>query len=213
VTRTDVASRANSAAPENVYDALIDPDALMAAAARRHERQIRALRRAGGRVVPTRPNLRRRIERDGQSNSRHGHCRGTILDLVPGVRVLSLVVVFLLMTAPRRGAHRSQQSPSGGLFFATDDVRAAYEELKDRGVEFQQEPTEQPYGIDRDPSGNQMRVAQLNPRGFRNSANPLWLGRFETRAFDSPKRIRRGPKRTGEKLTSTRSIRYSRARA
>jgi catechol 2,3-dioxygenase-like lactoylglutathione lyase family enzyme len=50
-----------------------------------------------------------------------------------------------------------------GLFFATDDVRATYEELKDRGVEFQQEPTEQPYGIDagfRDPSGNQMRVAQ-----------------------------------------------------
>jgi catechol 2,3-dioxygenase-like lactoylglutathione lyase family enzyme len=50
-----------------------------------------------------------------------------------------------------------------GLFFATDDVQATYEELKDRGVEFQQEPTEQPYGIDagfRDPSGNQMRVAQ-----------------------------------------------------
>ena len=51
-----------------------------------------------------------------------------------------------------------------GLFFATDDVQATYEELKDRGVEFQQEPTEQPYGVDagfRDPSGNQMRVAQL----------------------------------------------------
>jgi len=50
-----------------------------------------------------------------------------------------------------------------GLFFATDDVQATYEELKDRGVEFQQEPTEQPYGVDagfRDPSGNQMRVAQ-----------------------------------------------------
>ncbi len=50
-----------------------------------------------------------------------------------------------------------------GLFFATDDVKATYEELKDRGVEFQQEPTEQPYGVDagfRDPSGNQMRVAQ-----------------------------------------------------
>jgi catechol 2,3-dioxygenase-like lactoylglutathione lyase family enzyme len=50
-----------------------------------------------------------------------------------------------------------------GLFFATDDVRATYEELKNRGVEFQQEPTEQPYGVDagfRDPSGNQMRVAQ-----------------------------------------------------
>ena len=53
---------------------------------------------------------------------------------------------------------------SGGLFFSTDDCRATYEELKGRGVEFSQEPTEQPYGIDagfRDPSGNQMRVAQL----------------------------------------------------
>jgi catechol 2,3-dioxygenase-like lactoylglutathione lyase family enzyme len=51
-----------------------------------------------------------------------------------------------------------------GLFFTTDDVRSTYEQLKARGVEFQQEPTEQPYGIDagfRDPSGNQMRVAQL----------------------------------------------------
>jgi catechol 2,3-dioxygenase-like lactoylglutathione lyase family enzyme len=53
---------------------------------------------------------------------------------------------------------------SGGLFFSTDDCRATYEQLKGRGVEFSQEPTEQPYGIDaglRDPSGNQMRVAQL----------------------------------------------------
>ena len=52
---------------------------------------------------------------------------------------------------------------ASGLFFATDDVQATYEELKGRGVEFQQEPTEQPYGVDagfRDPSGNQMRVAQ-----------------------------------------------------
>ena len=53
---------------------------------------------------------------------------------------------------------------AGGLFFSTDDVQASYEELKSRGVEFQQEPAEQPYGIDagfRDPSGNQMRMAQL----------------------------------------------------
>jgi catechol 2,3-dioxygenase-like lactoylglutathione lyase family enzyme len=52
-----------------------------------------------------------------------------------------------------------------GLFFTTDDVQAAYEELKGRGVEFGQEPTQQPYGIDagfRDPSGNQMRLAQLS---------------------------------------------------
>ena len=52
-----------------------------------------------------------------------------------------------------------------GLFFSTDDIDATYGELTRRGVEFQQEPTQQPYGIDagfRDPSGNQMRVAQLS---------------------------------------------------
>ena len=37
---------------------------------------------------------------------------------------------------------------AGGLFFATEDIKATYEELKYRGVEFQQEPTEQPYGVD-----------------------------------------------------------------
>jgi catechol 2,3-dioxygenase-like lactoylglutathione lyase family enzyme len=51
----------------------------------------------------------------------------------------------------------------GGLFFVADDVRATYEELKGRGVEFVQEPLEQPYGLDagfRDVSGNHMRVAE-----------------------------------------------------
>jgi predicted enzyme related to lactoylglutathione lyase len=52
---------------------------------------------------------------------------------------------------------------ASGLFFRTDDCRATYEELKERGVEFQQEPMEQPYGIDagfRDVSGNQLRMVQ-----------------------------------------------------
>lgn len=52
---------------------------------------------------------------------------------------------------------------AGGLFFTTDDIQASYEELKGRGVEFLQEPTEQPYGVDagfRDASGNQFRLAQ-----------------------------------------------------
>jgi predicted enzyme related to lactoylglutathione lyase len=52
---------------------------------------------------------------------------------------------------------------SGGLFFTTDDAQKSYEELKKRGVEFTQEPTEQPYGIDagfRDASGNHFRMAQ-----------------------------------------------------
>jgi predicted enzyme related to lactoylglutathione lyase len=50
-----------------------------------------------------------------------------------------------------------------GLFFSTDDCQASYEELKSRGVEFRQEPTQQPYGIDasfRDPSGNEIRMAE-----------------------------------------------------
>ena len=52
---------------------------------------------------------------------------------------------------------------AGGLFFTTDDCRATYEELKSRGVEFTQEPTEQPYGLDagfRDASGNHFRMMQ-----------------------------------------------------
>ena len=52
---------------------------------------------------------------------------------------------------------------ASGLFFATDDCQASYEELKGRGVEFQQEPSEQPYGVDagfRDPSGNHFRMAE-----------------------------------------------------
>jgi catechol 2,3-dioxygenase-like lactoylglutathione lyase family enzyme len=53
---------------------------------------------------------------------------------------------------------------AGGLFFAVDDCQKSFEELRARGVEFSQEPTQQPYGIDagfRDPFGNQMRMAQL----------------------------------------------------
>jgi predicted enzyme related to lactoylglutathione lyase len=52
---------------------------------------------------------------------------------------------------------------AAGLFFSTDDCRASYEELKGRGVEFLQEPMEQPYGIDagfRDASGNHFRMTQ-----------------------------------------------------
>jgi predicted enzyme related to lactoylglutathione lyase len=53
---------------------------------------------------------------------------------------------------------------AGTVFLATDDVHADYEQLKARGVEFSEEPTEYPYGIDsafRDPSGNHFRMAQL----------------------------------------------------
>ena len=53
---------------------------------------------------------------------------------------------------------------AGTLFLTTDDVRADYEALKARGVEFTEEPEERPYGIDagfRDPSGNHIRLTQV----------------------------------------------------
>lgn len=53
---------------------------------------------------------------------------------------------------------------AGTVFLTTDDIQTTYKELRGRGVEFMEEPTEQPYGIDtsfRDPSGNQIRLAQL----------------------------------------------------
>jgi predicted enzyme related to lactoylglutathione lyase len=54
---------------------------------------------------------------------------------------------------------------AGTVFLATDDIKATYEELRGRGVEFTEEPSERPYGIDsafRDPSGNSIRLAQLS---------------------------------------------------
>jgi catechol 2,3-dioxygenase-like lactoylglutathione lyase family enzyme len=53
---------------------------------------------------------------------------------------------------------------AGGLFFATDDIESTHEELKGKGVDIVQEPTQQPYGVDmavRDPFGNQIRIAQI----------------------------------------------------
>jgi catechol 2,3-dioxygenase-like lactoylglutathione lyase family enzyme len=52
----------------------------------------------------------------------------------------------------------------GSVFLQTDDIRAAYEELKARGVEFTEAPEERPYGIDsgfRDPSGNSIRLTEV----------------------------------------------------
>jgi catechol 2,3-dioxygenase-like lactoylglutathione lyase family enzyme len=53
---------------------------------------------------------------------------------------------------------------AGAVFLTTDDVYKDYEDLKARGVEFTDPPTEQPYGIDvgfRDPSGNNFRLGQI----------------------------------------------------
>jgi uncharacterized glyoxalase superfamily protein PhnB len=55
---------------------------------------------------------------------------------------------------------------AGTVFLITDDVQATYEELTARGVEYTEPPNQMPYGIDsgfRDPSGNSVRLTQLNP--------------------------------------------------
>jgi catechol 2,3-dioxygenase-like lactoylglutathione lyase family enzyme len=89
---------------------------------------------------------------------------------VPGQEDVSVVLmaipgppVFDEETRQRIGELMAKGAATA-LFFATDDIQSTYDELKSRGVEFQQEPTEQPYGVDagfRDPSGNSMRMAQL----------------------------------------------------
>ena len=77
---------------------------------------------------------------------------------IPGPPVFDEETRAQIMELTAKGA-------GSGLFFQTDDVQGAYEELKSRGVEFTQEPTEQQYGIDvgfRDPAGNQMRLGQMS---------------------------------------------------
>ncbi len=75
---------------------------------------------------------------------------------VPGPPVFDEETRNQLLALVAKGA-------ASGLFFATDAIRSTYEELKARGVEFTQEPTQQPYGLDagfRDPSGNHARMIE-----------------------------------------------------
>jgi uncharacterized glyoxalase superfamily protein PhnB len=54
---------------------------------------------------------------------------------------------------------------AGTVFLTTEDCHASFKELRGRGVEFVEEPEERPYGIDagfRDPSGNHLRLTQVN---------------------------------------------------
>jgi catechol 2,3-dioxygenase-like lactoylglutathione lyase family enzyme len=50
-----------------------------------------------------------------------------------------------------------------GAIFTVDDVHETYRTLRDRGVEFTEEPTERFYGTDcglRDPFGNPLRITE-----------------------------------------------------
>jgi catechol 2,3-dioxygenase-like lactoylglutathione lyase family enzyme len=76
---------------------------------------------------------------------------------IPGPPVFDAETQEQVKTLTAKGA-------SGTVFLTTDDVRASYEELQGRGVEFTEAPEERPYGIDsgfRDPSGNSIRLTEL----------------------------------------------------
>jgi catechol 2,3-dioxygenase-like lactoylglutathione lyase family enzyme len=79
---------------------------------------------------------------------------GLVLMPVPQPPMLDTTTSAQLAELVAKGA-------GGTLFLETDDCQAAYDDLRARGVEFNDPPTEQPYGIDtsfRDPSGNNIRL-------------------------------------------------------
>jgi predicted enzyme related to lactoylglutathione lyase len=81
------------------------------------------------------------------------------------------VVLMAIPPAPVMDAATAEQVRdlmgkgfAGTLFLTTEDCVAEVERLKTRGVEFIDEPTERPYGIDagfHDPSGNHLRLAEM----------------------------------------------------
>ncbi len=80
-----------------------------------------------------------------------------VLMAIPGPPVMDPETADQVRTLMAKGF-------AGTIFLTTDDVRAAYQELSARGVEFTDQPEERPYGIDsgfRDPSGNHLRLTQV----------------------------------------------------
>ncbi|MDH6577788.1 VOC family protein [Kitasatospora sp. MAP5-34] len=82
---------------------------------------------------------------------------GIVLMAIPGPPVFDAETQIQVRELTAKGA-------SGTVFLTTDDCDAAFNELSGRGVEFNEKPTDQPYGRDcgfRDPSGNNIRLTQL----------------------------------------------------
>jgi predicted enzyme related to lactoylglutathione lyase len=83
---------------------------------------------------------------------------GIVLMAIPGEPVMDAQTAEEVRNLMAKGF-------AGTVFLTTDDIHASYEELKSRGVEFTEPPEERPYGIDsgfRDPSGNSLRLTQVN---------------------------------------------------
>ncbi len=81
-----------------------------------------------------------------------------ILLEVPGPPALSPEVAAQMRDALTKGA------AGGWISLTTDDAFAMADELRSKGVDFTDEPSQKPYGIDfgiRDPFGNKLRIGQL----------------------------------------------------
>ena len=87
--------------------------------------------------------------------------RELLLEL-PGPPAMSPETAEQVRDALTKGA-------GGGWFALTvDDALAAAEDLRAKGVEFTDEPSEKPYGVDfgvRDPFGNKIRIGSLKEMG------------------------------------------------
>jgi catechol 2,3-dioxygenase-like lactoylglutathione lyase family enzyme len=82
-----------------------------------------------------------------------------VLMAIPGPPVVDAETADQIRSLMAKGA-------AGAIFLTTEDCRASYEELKERGVEFSEAPEERPYGVDagfRDPSGNSFRLTEPRP--------------------------------------------------
>lgn len=81
-----------------------------------------------------------------------------ILLEVPGPPSLSAEVAAQVRDLVTKGAM------GVAAILNTDDCQQTYDTLRAKGVEFTEEPTRRPYGIDcalRDPFGNHIRITQL----------------------------------------------------
>lgn len=82
-----------------------------------------------------------------------------VLMAIPGAPVMDPVSQEQVRTLMGKGF-------AGTVFLTTDDCLAAVADMKSRGLAFTEEPTEMIYGLDaafRDPSGNNIRLAQRRP--------------------------------------------------
>ncbi|MFF1460392.1 VOC family protein [Streptomyces sp. NPDC058330] len=89
-----------------------------------------------------------------------GHPERQVLLEKPGPPAMSEETAEQVRALVAKGAM------GGSLIFTTDDCQKTYETLLGKGVEFTDEPTDRPYGIDcglRDPFGNSIRFTQ--PKG------------------------------------------------